>query len=41
MPVKVLGSLDLPAVPMNTNLEQEMLPSVEAIRGIIREMLQD
>jgi 2-oxoisovalerate dehydrogenase E1 component len=41
MPVKVLGSLDLPAVPMNTILEKEMLPSVGAIREIIRELLHD
>ena len=26
-PVEVLGALDLPAVPMNTGLEQAMLPN--------------
>jgi 2-oxoisovalerate dehydrogenase E1 component len=40
MPVRVLGSLNLPAVPMHVSLEQRMLPSATAVRDCIREMLE-
>jgi 2-oxoisovalerate dehydrogenase E1 component len=38
-PVKTLGALDLPAVPMNIGLEAEMLPSAEKVAKAIQELL--
>jgi 2-oxoisovalerate dehydrogenase E1 component len=38
-PVKTLGALDLPAVPMNVILEQAMLPNVEKVEKAIDELL--
>jgi 2-oxoisovalerate dehydrogenase E1 component len=40
-PVKTLGALDLPAVPMNVLLEQAMLPTVEKVSIAIEELLND
>ena len=40
-PVKTLGALDLPAVPMNVLLEQAMLPTVEKVSKAIEELLND
>lgn len=40
-PVEVLGSADLPAVPMNVKLEDTMLPNVVKINAIIRKLLED
>ena len=40
-PVEVLGSIDLPAVPMNVKLEDAMLPNVVKINVIIRKLLED
>jgi 2-oxoisovalerate dehydrogenase E1 component len=40
-PVEVLGSLNLPAVPMNIKLEQAMLPGPEKINVAIRKILFD
>jgi 2-oxoisovalerate dehydrogenase E1 component len=40
MPVQVLGSLDLPAVPMHISLEQQMLPSMQAVHELVRVMLE-
>jgi 2-oxoisovalerate dehydrogenase E1 component len=40
VPVRVVGSLNLPAVPMHVSLEQRMLPSATAVRDCIREMLE-
>jgi 2-oxoisovalerate dehydrogenase E1 component len=39
MPVRVIGSRNLPAVPMNANLEKAMLPSIPQIREALGEML--
>ncbi len=39
VPVEVLGALNLPAVPMNIGLEQAMLPNVEKVITIIKELL--
>ncbi len=39
-PVAVLGSLDLPAVPMNIQLEQTMLPTVEKVIMKLSALLQ-
>ena len=38
-PVEVLGALDLPAVPMNTVLEQAMLPNPEKVLVRLKELL--
>lgn len=38
-PVKTLGALNLPAVPMNIILEQAMLPNVQKVELAIRELL--
>jgi 2-oxoisovalerate dehydrogenase E1 component len=38
-PVEVLGALNLPAVPMNTNLERAMLPDAEKLTAILKRLL--
>jgi 2-oxoisovalerate dehydrogenase E1 component len=38
-PVAVLGALNLPAVPMNTGLEQAMLPSPQKLFDQIESLL--
>ncbi len=40
-PVEVLGALDLPAVPININLEQAMLPTAEKVKQKINELLNN
>jgi 2-oxoisovalerate dehydrogenase E1 component len=40
-PVEVIGSLDLPAVPMNMILEKAMLPDVPMIGERIQQLLND
>jgi 2-oxoisovalerate dehydrogenase E1 component len=37
--VEVLGALNLPAVPMNINLEQAMLPDSEKVFQILRQLI--
>ena len=39
-PVKVLGALNLPAVPINLQLEKAMLPKAEIVAGLIRQLLE-
>lgn len=39
VPVEAMGSLNLPAVPINLVLEKEMLPNAEKVAGKIGEML--
>lgn len=38
-PVEVLGALNLPAVPMNTGLEQAMLPNATKVGEIVGKMI--
>lgn len=38
-PVKTMGAMDLPAVPMNVILEQAMLPNVEKVEKAIGDLL--
>ncbi len=38
-PVEVMGALNLPAVPMNVELEKVMLPNAEKVAGRVGEML--
>ncbi len=40
-PVEVIGSLDLPAVPMNILLEKAMLPTIQSITSGIRDLLNN
>jgi 2-oxoisovalerate dehydrogenase E1 component len=40
-PVEVIGSLNLPAVPMNVKLEEAMLPNPIQINAAIRKLLED
>ncbi len=39
-PVQVLGALDVPAVPMNENLEKAMLPSGDKVYKKLKELLR-
>jgi 2-oxoisovalerate dehydrogenase E1 component len=38
-PVKVIGSEDLPAIPLNSTLEETMIPNAEKVRNAIEEVL--
>jgi 2-oxoisovalerate dehydrogenase E1 component len=38
-PVKCIGSLDLPAVPLNIDLEKEMLPNADKVSRAISDLL--
>ncbi|MEO8211463.1 MAG: transketolase C-terminal domain-containing protein, partial [bacterium] len=38
-PVEVIGSVNMPAVPLNTRLEKEMLPSAEKVAKVIDSVL--
>ncbi|MCF8464620.1 MAG: tungsten formylmethanofuran dehydrogenase [Flavobacteriales bacterium] len=39
-PVKVLGSEDMPAIPLNSTLEETMIPSKEKVVESIRQLLE-
>lgn len=39
-PVKVIGSADVPAVPLNKDMEQVMLPTVKKLETAISELLE-
>jgi 2-oxoisovalerate dehydrogenase E1 component len=39
-PVMVIGSENLPAIPLNSTLEQTMIPNAEKVRVKIEELLQ-
>jgi 2-oxoisovalerate dehydrogenase E1 component len=38
-PVRTLGSANVPAVPLNENLERAMIPSVEKVAAAIKSLL--
>ncbi|MBQ0148921.1 MAG: tungsten formylmethanofuran dehydrogenase [Flavobacteriaceae bacterium] len=38
-PVRVLGAKDMPAIPLNSNLEQEMLPNAKKLHELINSLL--
>ena len=40
LPVEAMGSLNLPAVPINLELEKAMLPNAEKLKAKIEEMLK-
>ena len=39
-PVMVIGSENLPAIPLNSTLEQTMIPSAEKVKIKIEELLK-
>ena len=39
-PVRTLGAANMPAVPLNSTLEQEMIPSIEKVAGAIDALLK-
>lgn len=39
-PIRVIGAKNLPAIPLNSVLEAEMLPSAQKVQGIIAEILR-
>ncbi|TNE62289.1 MAG: tungsten formylmethanofuran dehydrogenase [Bacteroidetes bacterium] len=39
-PVRTIGSADLPAIPLNSTLEMEMIPSIEKVGSAIGELLE-
>lgn len=38
-PVKVIGSENLPAIPLNATLEQRMIPSAEKVKAAVHDLL--
>jgi len=38
-PVKVIGSEDMPAIPLNSTLEQTMIPNADKVQQAILELL--
>lgn len=38
-PVKIIGAVNTPAIPLNENLEKAMLPSAEKVRAAMAELL--
>ena len=39
-PVKILGSVNTPAIPLNENLEKAMLPNIEKVAEAMSELLE-
>jgi 2-oxoisovalerate dehydrogenase E1 component len=38
-PVRTIGSANMPAIPLNSTLEEEMIPSIEKVEAAIRDLL--
>lgn len=38
-PVRILGAKDMPAIPLNSNLEEEMLPNAKKLHELINSLL--
>ena len=38
-PVQLMGAVNVPAIPLNTTLEQTMLPNAEKVEGALRSLL--
>lgn len=38
-PVRTIGSLDMPAIPLNSTLEATMIPSAEKVGAVLKELL--
>ena len=39
-PVRIMGAVNTPAIPLNENLEKAMLPSANKVSDILRELLE-
>jgi 2-oxoisovalerate dehydrogenase E1 component len=39
-PVQTLGAANLPAIPLNVELEKQMLPSAEKVKKVLKELLE-
>ncbi|HNP20042.1 MAG TPA: thiamine pyrophosphate-dependent enzyme [Fulvivirga sp.] len=39
-PVQILGAANLPAIPLNVDLEKQMLPNAEKVRSALKELLE-
>ena len=39
-PVRIIGSENLPAIPLNSTLEQTMIPSAEKVAAAMEELLR-
>ena len=40
-PIRTMGSLDVPAVPLNVSMEAVMLPNADKVEAVLQEMLAD
>jgi 2-oxoisovalerate dehydrogenase E1 component len=38
-PVRTIGSVDMPAIPLNSTLEAAMIPSAEKVARVLGELL--
>ena len=38
-PIQIVGSVDTPAIPLNSSLEEELLPNAEKVKKIIQQLL--
>jgi 2-oxoisovalerate dehydrogenase E1 component len=38
-PVRTIGSVDMPAIPLNSTLEAAMIPSAEKVGAVLGELL--
>jgi 2-oxoisovalerate dehydrogenase E1 component len=38
-PIQIVGSVDTPAIPLNSSLESELLPNTEKVKKIIQQLL--
>jgi 2-oxoisovalerate dehydrogenase E1 component len=39
-PVRVIGSENMPAIPLNSTLEQTMIPNIDKVKTAIEELLK-
>jgi 2-oxoisovalerate dehydrogenase E1 component len=39
-PVMIIGSENMPAIPLNSTLEQTMIPSTEKVKAKIEELMR-
>jgi 2-oxoisovalerate dehydrogenase E1 component len=39
-PVRAIGAVDMPAVPLNSTLEAAMIPSAEKVEAALQELLR-
>lgn len=39
-PVRTIGSVDMPAIPLNSTLEEAMIPNAEKVGAVLKELLE-